>query len=63
MSPRGGVRPNAGRPKLKGEKRTTHLGGVHVTPTQLNAYRAAAARADMNLTTWVTLLLDEAARR
>lgn len=55
---RGGARKGAGRPPLRGEKRTTHLGGVHVTPTQLASYKAAAALADMTLTQWVTYLLD-----
>lgn len=60
---RGGVRKGAGRPPLVGEKRTAHLGGVHVTPTQLAAYKGAALRAGLTLTTWVELLLDEAAMK
>lgn len=55
---RGGVRKGAGRPPTKGEKRTAHLGGVHVTPTRLAAYKAAALRSGLTLTTWVTLHLD-----
>lgn len=55
---RGGVRRGAGRPAMKGEKRTAHLGGVHVTPTQFAAYKAEALRAGLTLTTWVTLHLD-----
>lgn len=55
---RGGVRKGAGRPKAGGEKRTAHLGGVHVTPTQLESYKRAAGLSDMTLTQWVTYLLD-----
>lgn len=63
MSPRGGTRKGAGRPPLKGEKRTTHLGGVHVTPTQLESYKRAAGVNDMTLSQWVTHWLDVAASR
>ena len=55
---RGGVRKGAGRPPKAGEKRTASLAGVHVTPTQLESYKAAAGLADMTLTQWVTYLLD-----
>ena len=58
---RGGKRPGAGRPRLRGEKRTANLAGVHVTPTQLEAYKTAAGRSDMSLTAWVEQLLDAAA--
>lgn len=51
----------AGRPKVKGEKRTAHLGGVHVTPTQLESYKQAAGRVDMRVTDWVVYHLDRAA--
>ena len=57
---RGGKRPGAGRPRAEGEKRTAHLGGVHVTPTQLAAYKAAALRASLSITAWVELHLDAA---
>lgn len=60
---RGGVRKGAGRPEKEGEKKTTHLGGVHVTPTQLESYRRAARLADMSITDWVVFQLDKAALR
>lgn len=58
---RGGARKGAGRPEKQGEKRTAHLGGVHVTPTQLEAYKGAALRANLTLTAWVELHLDAVA--
>lgn len=42
---------------------TTHLGGVHVTPTQLESYKRAAWLADMSITDWVVFQLDKAALR
>ena len=60
---RGGARKGAGRPPLGGEKRTASLAGVHVTPTQLAAYKAEAMRANLSLTAWVEQLLDAAVLR
>lgn len=58
---RGGVRKGAGRPTSKGEKRTANLCGIRVTPSQLAAYKAAAASESLSFTDWVLFQLNKAA--
>lgn len=61
MSPRGGYRKGAGRPKkLEADKRTASLAGVHITPLALSNYRHAAKSCGMTLTAWVEWYLEDA---
>lgn len=38
---------------MRGEKKTTHLGGVHVTPGELIAIKKEAASMSMTLSRYV----------
>lgn len=60
MSPRGGFRKGASR-KPSGEKDGKL--DIRTSESRLQAWREAAARKDLELTTWVEVTLDREAGR
>lgn len=58
MSPRGGVRKGAGRPKTKSETRTASLAGVRVLPSRLAAWKDAATANGIRLSRYVEMAMD-----
>ena len=59
MSPRGGPRPNSGRPRSDPGTRLH----VRASPEQLRVWTRAAEEEGRDLSTWVRRSLDEQAAR